>query len=477
MGFEHLIEEIRAHILRQWEIKVIHPKLYFIIRADKDPEKFRRELKKAESLKVLDLFTPYEPKEAIVPEHPVRSERIKRHKKKSSKKDELRKSSVFDKKSKKRVVIEEPPEKKGVVDPNIGLTVMTGERYQIIKKLGSGAFGSVYLAKATKEDEKIQEVAVKVFSKEKRFEYMIETALYNTVEERKLDKNVVVEMYGFGSLEEPHGYYIVQEKMDMDLAKFAKTISLGLAREHHEIYKDIRALKSSEVYRNFNARVDEVMKQIHIMFSDLVRNLALLHSVGIYHSDIKPENILIKALKEEGKFIAKFGDLGLSCYEDPMERKAVNICSSALFEGSSGTQTYLPPEYFLGERMTEVEFKRYYDAWALGLTFLQVVYGYFYLVYVPKFDDPSNPKYVTAFNQYVNEKFIEGGGYGFLLDPKAEIKILDPLTYEVKDEKVANYIGIVRESGHFREIMKICEQLLHPDPKERVKFVDNSLSL
>jgi len=81
----------------------------------------------------------------------------------------------------------------------------------------------------------------------------------------------------------------------------------------------------------------------------LCETLSFVHSKGIVHHDIKPQNILFA---EDGTI--KLGDFGVA-------------------NRDSGTRLYLPPEMLLGEGVSRVDER--VDVYALGLTLLESITG------------------------------------------------------------------------------------------------------
>lgn len=88
----------------------------------------------------------------------------------------------------------------------------------------------------------------------------------------------------------------------------------------------------------------------------IVQGLRALHKNGIFHRDIKPDNIL---LGEGGKVY--LSDFGVSV-----------ICAEDGVEGVEGTPAFMAPELCRGDAIVKGDLV---DVWALGVTFFQLAFG------------------------------------------------------------------------------------------------------
>lgn len=94
------------------------------------------------------------------------------------------------------------------------------------------------------------------------------------------------------------------------------------------------------------------------IFCQIVEAIGYLHKNGIFHRDLKTENVMIDNQKR-----IKIIDFGFSVKSDPMQRLGL-FC---------GTPNYMSPEIILK--------KDYYggpsDVWALGVMLFVICAGYF----------------------------------------------------------------------------------------------------
>ncbi|OHT11129.1 CAMK family protein kinase [Tritrichomonas foetus] len=185
--------------------------------------------------------------------------------------------------------------------------------YQIIKTLGSGAAGKVYLAKdkATNEQFAIKEIDIE--SKD---------ALNHTLKEienmKKLQHPYIVRYHK--SFQENNKLYILMEYIDGgDLASFITD------RKNRFLTEDV------------------ILK----IFIQITVALRYIHEHKIVHRDLKPQNIFMTRVG-----VVKVGDFGVS--------RALET-TNELMETKVGTPYYLSPEIWNNE-----PYNSQTDIWSLG---------------------------------------------------------------------------------------------------------------
>ncbi len=198
-------------------------------------------------------------------------------------------------------------------------------KFKIVRLLGQGAMGAVYLARDLKLG---REVALKVIhagtafgdEAQARFEREAQAAA-------ALNHPHIVTVYDFGEEEGIH--YLVME---------------------HVVGEDLETL----------IRAGEVPKGDQLeLLAQVCEGLAYAHSRGVVHRDIKPSNVL--ATRHGGRLHAKLMDFGVA-----------QMGSSSLTQSGTwmGTVSYMAPEYLDTGRASASS-----DLFAVGVMLYEVLTG------------------------------------------------------------------------------------------------------
>lgn len=224
-----------------------------------------------------------------------------------------------------------------VISSNMIDKKIDSNQYQLIEELGRGSYGCLFLGQHLSTNDY---VAIKILSK------------------RGLN---------------PSELALQQLEMDLQL-QLAHTNILSL---HHVvqgseyIFMIMELCDGGDLFEfvvSSKQKEDEcVLKDMFLQILDAVE---YMHTKGIYHRDIKLENILLQSKKEkEEGFFCKVADFGL----------ATNQQWSLEF--GCGSTTYLAPEHFGAEEEAEAEEEdKPYDAaagdiWSLGILLLALLFG------------------------------------------------------------------------------------------------------
>jgi serine/threonine protein kinase len=185
-------------------------------------------------------------------------------------------------------------------------------KYQLVRQLGEGGFGRVWLA----EDVLIagRHVAVKQLKSD---------AIGNT-------SLLIEEMHHLSSLDHPHGVKFLHHFQDDE--------NLYLVMEHC----------AGGSVDAFTRRRPLDQAKVFAWGKTLTDTLAAVHRHGVVHHDIKPQNLL---LTDDGRL--KVADFGVA-------------------NRNWGTRAYMAPELSLGEASSD---DVRIDIYALGITLLELLLG------------------------------------------------------------------------------------------------------
>lgn len=211
-------------------------------------------------------------------------------------------------------------------------------KYRILRELGSGGFGMVYLAQQLSMDRpvalKVLKPGVSAQAPSARQRFLREVQIIS-----KLRHPNTVTIHDYG--ETFHGVvYMVLEYVE------GKTLKEMLQKEGAQ--EPLRALS--------------IARQI-------ARSLAEAHSHGVVHRDLKPANIMLAQVDADSDFV-KVLDFGVARLLDSKDH---DLTSAGVPEGERaliGTPRYMSPEQVRGENLTAAS-----DLYSLGLVTYEMLVG------------------------------------------------------------------------------------------------------
>lgn len=218
-------------------------------------------------------------------------------------------------------------------DPNLPTTratpvsddpTLVADRYRIVRVLGRGGGGTVWLAR----DEHLgRDVALKRVAGEADNEVLVERGLREARTSAALAHDNVVRV--FDAFEHEGAPWIVME--------YVPGPSLAQLLEGGE------PLPAAQVAR---------------LGAQLATALAAAHRLGILHRDVKPANVLLDEAREQ----AKLTDFGIARGQDDHQLTRTGMVS--------GTAAFFSPELAQGQDPSTAS-----DVWALGATLYAAVEG------------------------------------------------------------------------------------------------------
>jgi serine/threonine-protein kinase len=220
------------------------------------------------------------------------------------------------------------------VDPLVG-TVVAG-KYQIVKQLGEGGMGCVYLAEQ-KLGTSVRKVALKTLHKHLSHDPHIKARFdreAGTV--AALEHPNTIQVYDFGEMEDGTLYLVMEFVQGRSVA---------------DILEKDGAMPP--------ARVENILRQV-------CGSLEEAHGHGIVHRDLKPDNVVLceRAGTKDWVEVLDFGIAKRSSEHDPNEAKLTQ-------QGMVlGTPPYMSPEQFTGQ---PVDVRS--DIYALGVMTYEMLVG------------------------------------------------------------------------------------------------------
>jgi eukaryotic-like serine/threonine-protein kinase len=208
--------------------------------------------------------------------------------------------------------------------------------YRILRKIGEGGMGTVYIAEHTLIGRK---AAIKVLQREMSYRRELVTRFFNEAKAATAVKHPgIVELYDFGYASDGSAFIVMEylegESLTRRLARigtFAETSAVALCRQ-------------------------------------IAGGLGAAHAQGIVHRDLKPDNIFIVRDPDiAGGERTKILDFGIA----KLPRDAAGDQSVTLDGQIVGTPAYMSPEQCKGARSVDQRA----DLYALGCILFEMVCG------------------------------------------------------------------------------------------------------
>ncbi|MEM7314940.1 MAG: serine/threonine-protein kinase [Planctomycetota bacterium] len=195
-------------------------------------------------------------------------------------------------------------------------------RYRLIRPIGKGGFGNVFLA----WDKRLErQVAIKIVRDEYRGDDRAAGLFLREARTiAELEHPNIINVYDAGRTDEGDVYFVMRYCQNGDL-------------------------------RSLLANGEKSHQELSEQFAELAEGLAFAHARGVIHQDIKPSNILID---DNGRFCLV--DFGLASRHDPGDREQV-----------VGTPEYMSPEQW--NREISVDSRS--DVFSLGIVLFEAFEG------------------------------------------------------------------------------------------------------
>lgn len=229
-----------------------------------------------------------------------------------------------------------------IIDPQsyLGHEKCNIESFQPIRRLGSGAFGTVYLAKYLVEGpNKGNLFAVKALNKLK-MKNNLEDAIWE----------VKAMMPGYKSINSP---FLLTEFCTFQTREYAFIVMEYLSKFN------FRELKDFFNEKNLNKERKESI--VKLLMAKVLLGLEDLHARGIVHLDLKPENVMFD---RQGN--PRIIDYGLSKKLDP---------SGLAQYKRDDCYHYHPPEYNLNFKQVPETCTASIDLYSFGISILEILTG------------------------------------------------------------------------------------------------------
>ncbi|KAI8139843.1 kinase-like domain-containing protein [Fennellomyces sp. T-0311] len=206
--------------------------------------------------------------------------------------------------------------------------------YQLLEELGRGSYGCLFLGQSMQDGSY---VAVKILSKAGLDHDQLKLQQLEADIQSELKHQYILGLHSV--IQNEDFIFLVMELCDQgDLFDF--------------------------VVRDDPLKDEPLVKTMFLQILDAIEHM---HQKGVYHRDIKLENILLKSMDDDDDMVCKVADFGLATRE------------RLSMEFGCGSSTYLAPEHFDDEDHSTGEMIPYdaamSDVWSLGILLIALLFG------------------------------------------------------------------------------------------------------
>ena len=230
--------------------------------------------------------------------------------------------------------------------------------YKKIRNLGSGSYGTVYLAKNMLKDNL---VAIKV----------IEKVPSNIIDDMEIKNEINI----LKSLSHPNIVKIYEF--------FDTAIDYYIVTEY---------CKKGELFEYINNKYSE--RQLAVLFYQVFSGLCYLHEKKILHRDLKLENLMISEIEKD-----------INTGEEYFWMKIIDFGTAKIFERKKKEKEIIGSSYYIAPEVLKKNYNEKCDTWSVGVILYMTLTG------IPPFDGETDDDIIDRIKigkySKTNKRFVE----------------------------------------------------------------------
>ena len=217
--------------------------------------------------------------------------------------------------------------------------------YEILRKLGKGAFGNVFKVRCKKNNKVYAMKMLNIMELKNTNEKAYILTLNETEFLQGLKHPHIIKYYK-SFIEEPYLYIIIEFVANGDMSEF------------------INANKA------FNKYIPE--EELWNIFLQCMDALTYVHSQGVIHRDIKPANLLM-----DNNMSIKLGDFGVSAFRNKDQNNQYLDAKYNFFKNKEQVKyhgTYVGTPEYMAQEVKYSDYDQRVDVYSMGVSFYEICY-------------------------------------------------------------------------------------------------------